>query len=67
MLVKESLQMQGLVTDETRLVIRADCGVLSVGRWCADEILDYGDEEIASFTWRGDNDTVFVTLRELVE
>lgn len=67
MLVKELLQLQGLVTDETRLVIRSDSGVLSVGRWCEDDILDFNDEEIASFTWRGDNDTIFVVLRELVE
>ena len=46
----------GLVNDDTEVWIRdPDLHVLALGNWYQDNILEYLDHELESFTWQDDN------------
>ncbi len=45
----------GLIKDNTKLWIRKDLDVLAHGNWYQDNILEYMNREVESFTWQDDN------------
>lgn len=45
----------GLIKDNTELWIRDDLHVLAHGNWYQDNILEYMNREVESFTWQDDN------------
>ena len=52
----EKLYQMCLINDDTELFIRDnDFNVLAHGNWYQDNILDFLDYTIESFTWQDDN------------
>lgn len=46
----------GLINDDTEVWIRdSEFHVLAHGNWYQDNILDYLESEVESFTWQDDN------------
>ncbi len=46
----------GLINDDTKVWIRdTDMRVLAGGNWYQDNVLNYVDREVESFTWQDDN------------
>ena len=53
----------GLVNDDTEVWIRdPDLHVLAHGDWYQDNILEYLDHELESFTWQ-DDDNFYIDVR----
>lgn len=51
-----------LINDSTRIVVRdSELRFHTEGHWFSDNVLNYGNREIRSFTWQDDN-TVFVEV-----
>lgn len=59
----ETLFGTDLICDNTKVVIRdAEFHVLAVGNWYQDNILDFTEKEIESFTWQDDN-KIYVDIK----
>lgn len=49
-------QITDIVNDNTIIIIRnTNFHTLTVGNWYQDNILEYNDREIITFTWQNDN------------
>ena len=49
-------QITDIVNDNTIIIIRnTNFHMLTVGNWYQDNILEYNDREIITFTWQNDN------------
>ena len=60
----EKLYKMNLINDNTELVIRnKDFNVLAHGNWYQDNILDFLDYIIESFTWQDDN-KIYIDVKE---
>mgnify|MGYP006865377056 CR=1 FL=1 len=60
----EKLYKMNLINDNTELVIRnKDFNVLAHGNWYQDNILDFLDAIIESFTWQDDN-KIYIDVKE---
>lgn len=60
----EKLYKMNLINDDTELVIRnKDFNVLAHGNWYQDNILDFLDAIIESFTWQDDN-KIYIDVKE---
>lgn len=53
MTVQQIIEM-GLVNDMTKVFIRKDCTFMAHGNWYQDNVLEYVDREVKSFTWQND-------------
>lgn len=52
-----------LINDSTEVFIRdTDCHVLARGNWFQDNVLDYMNRAVESFTWQDDN-KVFIDVK----
>lgn len=52
-----------IINDGTEVFIRdQDCHVLAHGNWHQDNVLDYVNREVESFTWQDDN-KVFINVK----
>lgn len=57
----------GLVKDDTKIYVRGYGDVpvlLTCGNWFQDNVLDYMDKEIESFTWQDDN-KIYIDIKEV--
>lgn len=56
MTVKNILDL-GLIKDDTEVFVRADedFTVLAHGNWYQDNVLEYMQRKVTSFTWQDDN------------
>lgn len=60
----EKLYKMNLINDDTELVIRNnDFNVLAYGNWYQDNVLDFLDHVIESFTWQ-DDDKIYIDVKE---
>ena len=51
-----------LINDHTEVIVRdSEFRVLTQGNWYQDNILDYNNHELESFTWQ-DNNKIFIDL-----
>lgn len=51
-----------LINDHTEVIVRdSEFRVLTQGNWYQDNILDYNNRELESFTWQ-DNNKIFIDL-----
>lgn len=52
-----------LINDDTEIMVRdSEFHVITQGNWYQDNILDYRNSEIESFTWQ-DNNKIFIDLK----
>ena len=59
----EKIYEMGLINDNTEVFIRdSEFHVLSHGNWYQDEVLEYTDYEIESFTCQ-DDDKIYIDLK----
>ena len=60
----EKLYKMNLINDDTELFIRDnDFNVLTHGNWYQDNVLDFLDHVIESFTWQDDN-KIYIDVKE---
>lgn len=60
----EKLYKMNLINDDTELFIRNnDFNVLAHGNWYQDNVLDFLDYTIESFTWQDDN-KIYIDVKE---
>lgn len=55
----------GLVEDDTKIYIRGYGDIpalLTCGNWFQDNVLDYMDREVASFTWQDDK-KIYIVMK----
>lgn len=61
------LHEAGLVKDSTKIIVRTGLfGVVAHGNWYMDNILEYMNKELESFTWQ-DDEKLYVDLKEVEE
>lgn len=64
MTLSKILEM-GLIKDDTTIIIRnEDLSPLTGGNWFQDNVLNYINNEIESFTWQDDN-TIYIDIKEV--
>lgn len=52
-----------LINDDTEIMVRdSEFHVLAQGNWYQDNVLDYRNSELESFTWQDDN-KIFIDLK----
>ncbi len=57
-----NLHELGLITDNTEIFIRDEyLKLIAHGSWYEDEILEYSNTEVESFSWQ-DDDKVFIDI-----
>ena len=54
----------GLINDNTKVIIRdGQFQILSHGNWYQDEVLNFADYQVESFTWQDDN-KVYIDVKQ---
>jgi hypothetical protein len=60
----EKLYIMNLINDDTEIFIRNnDFNVLAHGNWYQDNVLDFLNAKIESFTWQ-DDDKIYIDIKQ---